>query len=259
MRNQDFEQIIEDLRKLGIHKGDKVLCHSSYKSLGGVEGGPVTFLHALQEAVGEEGTVMFPTFSYAYTNRNNPVFDVKNTRSHTGAMPEIFRHMEGVRRSVHPTHSVAVWGKDRDYYIKDHQKDNVCVSVNSPIYKLKENHGKILMLGCGITHNTLIHGVECYFKAPYAFKVDYSDPLYHRIYTMVDEDDRISRIEFYHEYMEPYGYNQDYGKLANNMDIPKGYILKSESYLMDAAAVWDTVLNKMKEEPYYFVSKQSLP
>ena len=256
MRNDDFCKIVEDLNKLGINKGDKVLIHSSYKSLGGVEGGPDTLFDALQEAVGEYGILMFPTFTYAVCNARNPVFDVKSTRSHSGALPELFRHREGVRRSVHPTHSLAVWGNDKDYYVDRHYEDNVCVAENSPIIKLKNNGGKILMLGCGITHNTLIHGAECYTRAPYAFQVDYSEPEFYREYVTIDENDTVRRQEFFHEFMEPYGYNQDYGKLANVMDIPKGYILKSESYLMDAKEVWDTVLATMEKEPYYFVSKQ---
>lgn len=257
MKNNDFYKIVEDLNKLGINKGDKVLIHSSYKSLGCVAGGPDTLFDALQKAVGEEGILMFPTFTYAVCNARNPVFDVKSTRSHSGALPELFRHRPGVRRSVHPTHSLAVWGSDKDYYVDKHYEDNVCVAENSPIIKLKNNGGKILMLGCGITHNTLIHGVECYVCAPYAFQVDYSDREFQREYVTIDEDDVVRRKEFFHEFMESYGYNQDYGKLANVMDIPKGYILKSESYLMDAQEVWKTVLDTMKKDPFYFVSKQT--
>ena len=95
MRNDDFCKIVEDLNKLGINKGDKVLIHSSYKSLGGVEGGPDTLFDALQEAVGEDGILMFPTFTYAVCNARNPVFDVKSTRSQSGALS--VRHSEGYR------------------------------------------------------------------------------------------------------------------------------------------------------------------
>ena len=248
-----IEKCINDLKTMGIQNGDKLLVHSSYKSLGGIENGVNGFIDALMYVVGKEGTLMFPTFTYDVVNINNPVFDVRHTKSHVGIIPEIFRNREGVKRSLHPTHSVAVWGKDRDFYIKNHDLDNVAVGENSPIFKLKDNGGKILMLGCGITHNTLIHGVEAYYKPPYAFSVDYTLPEYYRLYTRIDENDNITRKEFHHAFMENVGYHQDYDKLAPLMDMKKGYILDAESFLMDANTVWTTVLEKMKIDPFYFM------
>ena len=35
-----FEELVEGFQKLGVNKGDTLLVHSSYKSLGEVEGGP---------------------------------------------------------------------------------------------------------------------------------------------------------------------------------------------------------------------------
>lgn len=248
-------EIVKDLRALGVENGDKLMVHSSFKSLGKVDGGISTFVTALEKAVGDEGTLMFPTFSYVAVNSDNPVFDVKATPCCVGAIPEFFRKTVGVKRSVHPTHSIAVWGKDRDEYIKNHHMDDVCVAENSPLYKLKDTGGKILMVGCGITHNTLIHGVECYIRPPYAFTVDYCDPTYHREYTCIHEDGTITTQAFYHMFTEPVGWYQDYDKLKGLVEMREGKILDADCYLMDAKTVWDTVLHKMENEPYYFVSQ----
>ena len=253
--SRGISEIVKDLRALGVEQGHKLMVHSSYKSLGGVDGGIITFIEALKEAVGGEGTLMFPAFSYDTVNANNPVFDVNNSPCCVGAIPEVFRKADGVKRSVHPTHSIAVWGKDRDEYVRDHHEDNVCVGENSPLYKLKDNSGKILMVGCGITHNTLIHGVECYERPPYAFTVDYSDPTYHRDYTCIHEDGTKTTREFYHMFTEPIGWYQDYDKLRGLLEMREGKVLDADCYLMDAKEVWETVLKKMKEEPYYFVSR----
>lgn len=253
--NVDFENIKANLQELGIVSGDRVLVHSSCKSIGPIEGGANTFIEALKEVVGKEGTLLFPTFTYDYVNKNNPVFDVNNTVSHCGIITEIFRKMTDVKRSVHPTHSVAVWGKDRDWFVADHYYDNVCVGKNSPIFKLREKKGKILFLGCTLRPNTSIHGMEILFGTPYSFRVDYSDPRYYRKYTCIDEDDKIYRQEFYHMFMEEWGYEQAYDKLEGLMEIQKGKVLKADSYLLDAELLWSTVLSKMKEDPYYFVRK----
>ena len=253
--NNDFRIIQNDLARLGIGEGDKVLVHASFKSIGGVEGGIPTVIEALKDIVGTAGTLLFPTFTYDYVNFKNPIFDIKGTRCCVGAFPEVFRHTEGVKRSLHPTHSLAVWGKRRDEYIADHRLDNVEVGKNSPIFKLKDDGGKILMIGCGITHNTLIHGVEDFVRPPYVYRMDYTKEPYHREYACVDENDRVTRAEFFHEFMELYGYEQDYDKLSQIMELKGGNIKSAESFIFDAKEVWDTVEKKMREEPYFFVKK----
>lgn len=253
--NKDYIKIIEDLRKLGVKKGDKLLIHSSYKSLGKIEGGVQTLISALKDAVGEEGTLLLPTFTYDYVNKNNPVFDVKRTVSHVGYLPESFRHTDGVKRSLHPTHSLAVWGKDKEYFVENHHLDNACVKENSPIYKLKENDGKILMLGCGLYNNTILHGLEVLYKPPYSMTVNYSNPEFHREYACIDENDNIYRSEFFHVFAQENGYEGDFIKLRDVCPMKHGFVLEAECFLMNAQEVWDKALEKMKEDPYYFVRK----
>ena len=64
--------IISDLKKLGICPGDKVLMHSSYKSLGTVDGGIDTFLDALMELLGPDGTLMLPNYLFLLFQADNP-------------------------------------------------------------------------------------------------------------------------------------------------------------------------------------------
>lgn len=248
--------IINDLRNLGICPGDKILMHSSYKSLGPINGGVETFTDALMELLGPDGSLMLPTFTYDYVTLVNPVFDIRNTMSNVGYVTEAFRKRNDVVRSLHPTHSLAVWGKDKEKYIENHNDDNVEVGDNSPIIKLKDNNGKILMVGCGITHNTMIHGAEIHMGVPYIFKVDYSLPEYKRKYACIDENDRVYRKVFYHEFMEKIGWYQNYGQLANLIDIKSGNILEAQSYVFDAKKTWDIVCGKMKDDPYYFVTQE---
>jgi len=60
------EDIKKGLRNLGINTGFHLGVHSSLQSLGKVKGGAITAINALLEVVGNEGTVVMPTFS---TNR----------------------------------------------------------------------------------------------------------------------------------------------------------------------------------------------
>jgi len=52
-----------DFKKIGIQKGDHLAVTLSFKSIGHVKGGPDTFIDALIEVVGSEGTIMVNTFT----------------------------------------------------------------------------------------------------------------------------------------------------------------------------------------------------
>ncbi|MBA7555354.1 hypothetical protein ES705_48015 [subsurface metagenome] len=49
-----FRELVNGVKELGLEKGDVVLVHSSFKSFGGVEGGPQTVIDALLEVLGKE-------------------------------------------------------------------------------------------------------------------------------------------------------------------------------------------------------------
>src|SRR5262249_34619019 len=101
--------IVEDL---GLKGGDVVFVHSSTNELSAAF--PVfRVLQILQEVVGREGTLLFPTYpratSYVYL-MNGEIFDVRKTASYTGLLTEFARRQRGARRSLHPTKSVCAIG-----------------------------------------------------------------------------------------------------------------------------------------------------
>ena len=124
IKTHSKEQLQEDLRDLGIRPGDKLLIHSSYKSLGGIEGGAAGFFETLTDLLGTEGTLILPTLTFRPVYETK-FFDVRETPSCVGYLTEYFRtQMEGVARSLHPTHSCAVWGKDAPAFVENHEKDD---------------------------------------------------------------------------------------------------------------------------------------
>ena len=108
-------KIIKDLQRMGIEQGDVLWVHSSLKRIGFVDGGPSTVISALLEAVGEDGTLLIPTFTrrtmYKNCIQKGFKFDPKTTETGLGAIPSTFLKMEGVTRSIHPTSSVSAIGK----------------------------------------------------------------------------------------------------------------------------------------------------
>ena len=247
MSNTSFVQIKNDLHSLGINKGDDLLIHSSYKALGGVEGGIKTFIDAVLSHLGDKGTLLIPSLSYDSVHAMDvPTFDIKNTASCVGAISEFFRTLQGVKRSMHPTHSVCAIGARQDDYIKNHYLDNEPVGENSPFAILPHFGGKILMLGCGTKPNTSMHGIEEYVKTPYILS-DFT-----RTYTLVDENGVKTEKDYYVHYIRQNGYAQRYDRLENIMEMQSGKILQADCKLIDSAKMWKYAVEKLKDDVYYF-------
>lgn len=52
------DDLLVDLRRLGVAGGDVVMVHASLRAIGPVEGGAAGVANALDAAVGPEGTVL---------------------------------------------------------------------------------------------------------------------------------------------------------------------------------------------------------
>lgn len=250
MSNASFLQIKNDLQSLGINKGDDLLIHSSFKALGGVDGGIETFIEAVLSQLGDTGTLLIPALSYDSVHAMDvPTFDIKNTPSCVGAISEFFRTFSGVKRSMHPTHSVCAIGARQDDYIKNHYLDNEPVGENSPFALLPKFGGKVLLLGCGTKPNTSMHGIEEYAKTPYILSNET------RKYILIDENGEKTEKDFYYHYIRQNGFAQRYDRLENLMTFKKSKILQADCNLIDSKTMWEVAVKKLKEDVYYFTDK----
>ncbi|CAN7520755.1 aminoglycoside N(3)-acetyltransferase [Rossellomorea sp. LjRoot5] len=171
------EHIVKDLKRIGVTKGMTVIVHSSLKSIGRVIGGPVSVILALEEAVGTEGTIVMPSqtehlcdpteYGSGYSDEelelireNMPTFHPDLTpTSYMGFIPETFRKQDGVYRSPHPHTSFAAWGKDAACITQEHGFD-FSMNEHSPLGKIYELDGYILLLGAPTNSNTSLHLAE---------------------------------------------------------------------------------------------------
>ena len=165
-KKHDFYSLTEDFKNLGIKPDDNVLIHSSMKSIGEVEGGADMALDVFIEYLRDKGNLVLPTHSWAAVNDDYNIFDPEKEPSCVGILTEIFRKRKGVLRSLHPTHSVAIMGKDAEYFVKDeHLIDTPC-GRNGCWGKFLDMDFKIIFLGCSPESNTYLHGVEEWLGVP---------------------------------------------------------------------------------------------
>ena len=160
------EQLRTDLQNLQIKRSDTLLIHSSMRSIGEVDGGADSVLDMLMEYFADDGLLVFPTLSYRDVNAESPRFDVRNTPACTGILPELFRQRSGVVRSLHPTHSVAAFGRDAASFTANHENASTPAPVGSPWWKLLQRRGKIMFIGTTINCNTFLHGVDEWINEP---------------------------------------------------------------------------------------------
>lgn len=183
------ETLKADFRSLGIMPEMTVILHSSMKALGGwVVGGPVAVILALEDCLDIKGTLVMPTQTADLSDPANwryppvreswwepiretmPAFDADLIPCRgMGIIPECFRKQKGVVRSNHPQVSFAAWGSQKDHIVANHSLE-YSLGENSPLARLYEAEGWVLLLGVGHSSNTSIHLSE--YRADYAGKTE---------------------------------------------------------------------------------------
>ena len=160
---------INALQSVGIKKGDTIFVHSDIRVFGKIViANKKTFLrslvNALQDSIGNEGTVVMPTFSYSFCK--NKEYDKLETHSTVGVLTDFFRTEEGVRRSSHPIFSVAARGKNADDFMRI-SKDSF--GKGTVFETLRRLNGKIVFLGADFSACTFIHHIEQMHGVAYRF------------------------------------------------------------------------------------------
>lgn len=244
----EYDIIKYNLEKIGIHKGMTLLIHSSFKSLKLNTLTPKDLITIFQEVITPSGNLMFPTLTYKTVNKSNPYFSVKETSSCVGILPETFRKMDGIIRSLNPIHSVAVWGKNKNELTKYHLLDDITLGKNSPFYKMLELDAKILMIGCGLKPNTFMHLVENLCNVSYRKEVDLIT------FTIKDYSDKIIKKDL--KIPTNHNYYQMYDRIINILDdneLKKVSLNGEDSYLIDAKSLLLKASEVIKKNEEYFI------
>lgn len=164
LTEEEFRRIVED--ELEVGKGSIAFIHSG---IGGIRPGftPDRVIELLLEIVGDEGTLLFPTYpkltSYEFLLANQ-VTDIRTSKSYTGILSEKARTHPEARRSLHPTKSVCAIGKYAKEMTATHQDSPYPYDACSPYYKAAEYEGRIVGLGVPTTYMSFAHCADDYLK-----------------------------------------------------------------------------------------------
>jgi aminoglycoside 3-N-acetyltransferase len=162
------DALADGLRALGLAAGDRAMVHSSLKSFGHVDGGPHAVIGALQDVLTAKGLLLMPSFNHGvpFTLPGGVDFyDPRETPTENGLIPETFRKLPGVYRSLNPTHAYCAWGREAERYVNRHHL-TLTMGPESPQGLLHRDGGLCLFLGTDYHTNTFKHVVEMSTGAP---------------------------------------------------------------------------------------------
>ncbi len=152
-------QLLKEIEALGIKPDDTLMVHSSMKSIGEVDGGADTVLGAFIEYM-KPGLLVFPTHTWKLIANDRIVFHPETDPSCVGVLSNLFLKRPGVKRSLHPFESVGALGTGAEDFISGEEcRDTPCAREGC-YGKLYDRKAKILFLGCSMSKNTFLHGVE---------------------------------------------------------------------------------------------------
>ena len=216
-------ELLRGLRALGVRPGGILMVHTRMSTIGWVVGGSQTIVEALLAAVGPGGTVMAyagweddpwhlaewpPEWQRAYRAELPPFDpDLSEADHEMGRLPERIRTWPGAKASIgHVMRMVAVGA--RAGWLTENQPWNHPAGPGSPLAKLVEADGQVLLLGAPLDTLTLLHHAESLVDGPDKRMVTYEIPISDGekvTWCDVHDHDTSSRGAFPYERVMPHG------------------------------------------------------
>lgn len=201
----------------------------------------------LADAVGPEGTVMMPTFTYCYSGIWNaaPYNPDSTPPLFMGIIADSMRYYEGSLRSGSPTYSVAALGKYARLLTEN--RENACGLGPGSSYETAYQLGaKILLIGVGNDRNSMIHYAETASGLPF------SDVPYREFWgktALAERDGTVVEVPV----GDFPGCSANFHVADSALDqrglVKRGRVCRADCMLMDARSIVDTIVERLQTEP----------
>ena len=150
-----IDAVADQLRALGVRPGQVMEVHTAFSRVGPMDRGPLGLIEALRAALGDSGTLVMPSM----TDDDDHPFDPRSTPCPSmGVTSDSFWRLPGVLRSDNP-HAFAAAGPHAQRITAPHPLTPPH-GLDSPVGRVHELGGHVLLLGVGHDTNTTVHLAE---------------------------------------------------------------------------------------------------
>ena len=180
-QSYDRRQLLDALREVGVRPGDSVMLHSAFSRENGFAGSIGSLIDTFIEAVGPDGHLLMVSLPYRNASLDwllsGRCLDVRKTPSMMGMVSEVFRRRDDVRRSVHPTHPILVYGPDAERFIAAHADCVYPCGPGTPFEALTSADGRVVFFDVPMDTFTYFHYLEHLVHSTLPFPL-YTDELF---------------------------------------------------------------------------------
>jgi aminoglycoside N3'-acetyltransferase len=162
-RELSRDELAAQLRRLGVEEDGVLLVHTSFLAVRPIEGGPLGLIEALRAALGPDGTLVMPS----WTGNDDAPFDPATTPASAdlGVVANAFWRLRGVVRSNHPFAFAAAGPRAAE--ITSGPLPLPPHIPESPVGRVYQLDGQVLLLGVGHDADTTLHLAEFLAGVPY--------------------------------------------------------------------------------------------
>lgn len=246
--------IVNALHDVGVTQGDALFIHSNIGFLGRLEDAhdPASFYaifkQALIQVVGQEGTIVVPTFSYSFCKKQE--FNKDHTPGVCGFLSEAVRQDPEALRSDDANFSVAALGRLADYFTK--QMPEYSFGKDSFWERFLKQGGKF----CNINFDagsTFIHYVERELAVPYRFDKPFQGvavtgvtrehkTFYHFCYDLA-QTEHAPYFERFDRYVKDH-------TIARTANLARGQVV-----MIGAQDTFDAIAQGLAQDPFFLTQK----
>lgn len=252
----DSQLFFKTIEEMGVNPSDNILIRLNSGFSKSYSGGIIKFYKDLFSYVDEsKGNVL--SLSYTFDRSplmylaQNKVFN-KNMPTTTGLVNEIFRRLPNVERSLHPTHSVSVYGVDSEEIVSKHHLNPYTYSEVSPFnYISGQSNGKEIVVG--LNH----YSINQHYIEKESSSFGFIDNL---VASKVKIDNKIATFPFlvdnpFKKLLCEYNTEQCVKELFNSGVLKQKYINGISIYVYDSKKHAELLINLRKQNICKFKSR----
>lgn len=248
MDNNSYVPYKQIANFLGIKEGDNIYLASNILGFmeaakeNGESFNPDIFLNTIIENLGGKGTLLIPTFNWDFSNKG--FYSYSESPCTTGSLGKVALKRQDFKRTKHPLHSFAVFGKDKNILC---DRDNIDSYDNlSPFQYMFDHNAKCIILGTDYKHAyTFIHFVEKKETVPFRFTkkfegtyINDKEQKIHKEYTSYVRNLNISLEENFNEI----------GKILEEKKIAKNLVINMQQIkIIDIKASYSIIANDINK------------